>query len=66
MRSVTMSTLPFTSTAKIDYAFGIPLDFTGIDNIPILPIFVNAYVPPQPSIERCFAFGRILGDGIRL
>jgi len=54
----------FTSNAKIDYAFGIPLDFTGIDNIPILPIFVNAYVPPQPSIERCFAFGRILGDGI--
>jgi 2,3-dihydroxyphenylpropionate 1,2-dioxygenase len=55
----------FTSNAKIDYAFGIPLDFTGIDNIPILPIFVNAYVPPQPSIERCFAFGRILGDGIK-
>ena len=55
----------FTSNAKIDYAFGIPLDFTGIDTIPILPIFVNAYVPPQPSIERCFAFGRILGDGIK-
>jgi len=55
----------FTSNAKIDYAFGIPLDFTGIDSIPILPIFVNAYVPPQPSIERCFAFGRILGDGIK-
>ena len=55
----------FTSNAKIDYAFGIPLDFTGIDSIPILPIFVNAYVPPQPSIERCFSFGRILGDGIK-
>jgi len=55
----------FTSNAKIDYAFGIPLDFTGIKEIPILPIFVNAYVPPQPSMERSYAFGRMLGDGIK-
>lgn len=55
----------FTSTAKLDYAFGIPLDFTGMD-IPIIPIFVNAYVPPQPSMERCHAFGKALADGIRL
>lgn len=54
----------FTSTAEIDYAFGIPLDFTGIRG-PVLPIFVNAYVPPQPSMERCFAFGRALADGVK-
>ena len=54
----------FTSTAKLDYAFGIPLDFTGID-IPIIPIFVNAYVPPQPSMERCYAYGRALADGVK-
>ena len=54
----------FTSNAKIDYAFAIPLDFTGIKNIPILPIFVNAYVPPQPSMERCYSFGKMLSDGI--
>ncbi len=53
----------FTSTAKIDYAFGIPLDFVGID-LPVIPIFVNAYVPPQPSMERCYAFGRAFGDGL--
>ena len=55
----------FTSNAAIDYAFAIPLDFTGMDGIPIVPVFVNAYVPPQPSMERCFAFGRTLGDGIK-
>lgn len=54
----------FTSNAKIDYAFGIPLDFTGISDIPLIPIFVNAYVPPQPSMERCVAFGRVLANGI--
>lgn len=54
----------FTSTAKIDYAFGIPLDFTGMD-LPVIPVFVNAYVPPQPSMERCHAFGRALADGVK-
>jgi 2,3-dihydroxyphenylpropionate 1,2-dioxygenase len=47
----------FTSTAKIDYAIGIPLthlDHTG----PVLPIYVNAYLPPQPTMERCYAFGQ--------
>src|SRR5215831_7371157 len=47
----------FTSTAKIDYAIGIPLTHlrhTG----PVLPIYVNAYLPPQPTMERCYAFGQ--------
>ena len=39
----------FTSSARLDYAFGIPLTFLQIDG-PIIPIFVNAYVPPQ--LER--------------
>jgi 2,3-dihydroxyphenylpropionate 1,2-dioxygenase len=54
----------FTSNAEIDYAFAIPLDFTAMAG-PILPIYVNAYVPPQPSMERCYAFGQALADGIK-
>lgn len=46
----------FTTTGKIDYAIGIPLTHLGIDD-PVLPISVNAYLPPQPTIERCHAFG---------
>jgi 2,3-dihydroxyphenylpropionate 1,2-dioxygenase len=46
----------FTSTAKIDYAMGIPLTHLGVED-PVLPISVNAYLPPQPTIERCYAFG---------
>src|SRR5258706_1846001 len=37
----------FTSTAKIDYAIGIPLTHIGHTD-PVLPIYVNAYLPPQP------------------
>jgi protocatechuate 4,5-dioxygenase beta chain len=34
-------------------------DQTGL---PTLPIFVNCYHVPQPSAERCYAFGRALRD----
>ena len=47
----------FTSTAKIDYAIGIPLTHIG-HTAPVLPIYVNAYLPPQPTMERCYAFGQ--------
>jgi 2,3-dihydroxyphenylpropionate 1,2-dioxygenase len=47
----------FTSTAKIDYAIGIPLTHIGLIE-PVLPIYVNAYLPPQPTMERCYAFGQ--------
>jgi 2,3-dihydroxyphenylpropionate 1,2-dioxygenase len=49
----------FTSTAHIDYAIGIPL--THISHAgPVLPIFVNAYLPPQPTMERCYSFGQAI------
>src|SRR5260370_15320933 len=34
----------FTSTAKFDYAIGIPLTHLGVED-PVLPISVNAYLP---------------------
>ena len=49
----------FTSAAKIDYAIGIPLTHLGITD-PVLPIYVNAYLPPQPTMERCYAFGQAI------
>src|SRR5271167_3535424 len=39
----------FTSTAKFDYAMGIPLTHLG-HAAPVLPIYVNAYLPPQPTM----------------
>jgi 2,3-dihydroxyphenylpropionate 1,2-dioxygenase len=49
----------FSSTAKIDYAIGIPLTHIGHTG-PVLPIYVNAYLPPQPTMERCYAFGQAI------
>src|SRR5260370_8686535 len=47
----------FTSTAKIDYAIGIPLTHLGHTEA-VLPIYVHTYLPPQPTMERCYAFGQ--------
>ena len=55
----------FTLDAALGTAFTIPLDFCGYPReTPFLPVFVNAYVPPQPTPERCFAFGQALGHAI--
>ena len=51
----------FASTARVDYAIGIPLTHLGVAD-PVLPIWVNAYLPPQPTIERCWAFGAAVAD----
>jgi len=53
----------FTSTAKIDYAIGIPLTHIG-HQAPVLPVFVNAYLPPQPTMERCYAFGAAIEQSL--
>lgn len=53
----------FSSTAKIDYAIGIPLTHIG-HTAPVLPIYVNAYLPPQPTIERCYGFGQAIARAV--
>lgn len=53
----------FTSTAEVDYALGIPLSHMGVEAL-VLPIFVNAYLPPQPPMERCYLFGRALAQAL--
>jgi 2,3-dihydroxyphenylpropionate 1,2-dioxygenase len=54
----------FTSTAELDYAFGIPLTFLKMTG-PIIPIYVNAYVPPQPRMERCYHLGQAIDRALR-
>jgi aromatic ring-opening dioxygenase catalytic subunit (LigB family) len=51
---------------RLDHSFACPLAFLNRDAaIPVLPIFVNCNVPPLPSLPRCLAFGRALGDAVR-
>jgi len=51
----------FTMDAALGTFFTIPVEFMGWSRTtPITPVFVNAYVPPQPGGPRCFAFGQAL------
>ena len=56
----------FSSTAEVDYALGIPLTHLGVHGLgaPLVPLFVNAYLPPQPTMERCYAFGQAMATAL--
>jgi aromatic ring-opening dioxygenase catalytic subunit (LigB family) len=58
--------LLYTQEAPLDYAFYIPLHFTmPTPAVPIVPLHVNVYLPPQPTPRRCYAWGRALGEILR-
>ncbi len=53
----------YTQDAPLDYAFYVPLHFTmPTPAVPIVPLHVNVYLPPQPTPRRCFEWGRALGE----
>ena len=58
--------LLYTQEAPLDYAFYVPLHFTMPEPaVPIVPLHVNVYLPPQPTPRRCYAWGAALGEILR-
>jgi aromatic ring-opening dioxygenase LigB subunit len=58
--------LTYTQNAPLDYAFYVPLHFTMPEPaLPIVPLHVNVYLPPQPTPRRCHEWGAALGDILR-
>jgi gallate dioxygenase len=44
---------------EVDHSIVVPLHFIPpTQSIPIIPIFINGFVPPLPSSRRCHALGR--------
>ena len=53
--------LAYSQDLKLDYAFSVPLHFAMPDPPrPIVPLYVNVYLPPQPTPRRCYAWGQTL------
>jgi hypothetical protein len=53
--------LLYTQDVRLDYAFYVPLHFTMPEPaVPIVPLYVNVYLPPQPTPRRCYAWGQAL------
>ncbi len=56
----------FTLDAPLGTYFTIPIEFMGWSrDTEVVPLFVNSYVPPQPSPERCMAFGQALSRAVQ-
>lgn len=48
-------------TFRVDHAFTVPLSVVaGEAEIPVVPVFVNTFVPPLPGSVQCFAVGQAL------
>lgn len=57
----------FASSANLalDHAEVVPLAYiTPQWNIPIVPVVLNAFAPPMPSLKRCFDVGAFVGRAI--
>src|SRR2546421_4664028 len=53
--------LTYSQDLRLDYAFYVPLHFTMPEaRVPIVPLYVNVYLPPQPTPRRCYAWGQAL------
>lgn len=53
--------LAYSQEVALDYAFYVPLHFTmPAPPLPIVPLYVNVYLPPQPTPRRCHAWGQVL------
>jgi len=50
---------------EVDHSVLVPLHFlTPRMHIPIVPIFINCFVPPLPSARRCYRFGQAIRDAV--
>jgi protocatechuate 4,5-dioxygenase beta chain len=44
---------------EVDHSIAVPLHFTTPRmHVPIVPVFMNCFVPPLPSSRRCYALGQ--------
>ena len=46
---------------EVDHSIAVPLHFmTPAMQVPIIPVFINCFVPPLPSSRRCYALGQAM------
>ena len=58
--------LAYSQQAHLGHSFVVPLHFLLPDPAPpVIPVFVNTYLPPQPWPRRCFEVGQKLAEIVR-
>ncbi len=57
--------MTFSQQAALGHAYAVPFEFIlEKREIPVVPLFVNVYLPPQPKPRRCAALGAAIADTI--
>ena len=55
--------MSYSQDAVLGHSFAAPFEWIlGSRDIPVVPIFVNTYLPPLPRPERCAALGRAIAE----
>lgn len=55
--------MTFSQKAVLGHAFAVPFEYVLEQrNIPVIPFFVNVYLPPLPQPRRCAALGAAIAD----
>ncbi len=55
----------YSQDAELGHAFAAPFEWVlEKREIPVIPIFVNSYLPPLPTARRCAALGKAIAEYI--
>jgi len=55
----------YSQDAELGHAFAAPFEWVlEKREIPVVPVFVNSYLPPLPTARRCAALGRAIAEYI--
>ncbi len=55
--------MSYSQDAVLGHSFAAPFEWIlGARNIPVVPIFINTYLPPLPSARRCAALGKAIAE----
>jgi len=52
----------FSDELRLDHGVMVPLHFFSAPELAVVPIIINALTPPLPTVRRCHALGRIVGE----
>jgi 2,3-dihydroxyphenylpropionate 1,2-dioxygenase len=56
--------LAYSVDMRIDHGGAQPLHILELEDVPIVPVFVNCAAPPLPGLGRCAALGEAVARGI--
>jgi aromatic ring-opening dioxygenase catalytic subunit (LigB family) len=55
--------MAYSQEAELGHSFAAPFEWVLEGrNIPVVPVFVNTYLPPLPSPRRCAALGKAIAE----